>query len=444
MTVFADDYSQYVGSIDLRDDDEASVFCGGDLHMWENAESEGMMVVCGSLYNAYWSVAAKVMWGCLGEPDVRTPALLVGGNVVVADDQIAHVTSSAQIGGSIDGRLIVGTTDNAGEWAPNGLDGVHNEYRSYIYAYRRRENEHAWDYYSAELEQLQKQCTVTSGMGRAAALRCTNAQGVYRDYGTYLDDTVRPLSTRCRERTPTGTLSCGVSTLTRQSIYGEPLATGRCVTGNASGFSMVLEATGDGRSAIQVFNTSFDELDRMMASLGRCQFELDVRNCPDDSLIIFNVAGSGDRTWRYGFNAYLNGQDVSARPNYCMHDSRAFIRLCSRVLWNFYEITGKLTIDRGHVTLLSKGPAPYDTDDMVLDLDLGSDVYGAGVSAGNIMPGSIVVPYGSAYVKGSTNGHLLVAGDLVSQWWEHHNVTWLGLTRGSAALEKKATHPDWA
>ena len=76
---------------------------------------------------------------------------------------------------------------------------------------------------------------------------------------------------------------------------------------------------------------------------------------------------------------------------------------------------------------------------------VGNDVYNNAVGGANMMPGTILVPYGSMHIIGSTNGHVLIGGDLTASWWEHHNVVWLGLATGKVNLVKSVAkgEQDW-
>ena len=420
-----------LGGVDLSLDDEASLYVGGNLTMQANGESEGICVVRGNFSGALQHVAGKVEWGLYGEPQVGTPSLLVGGNI--SCNGPVYCGTSAQIGGAVTGgSLHVATWEN--QMAYGGYTA-----RAYVYGWRFNEATAAYECYDAGLEAAQRGCAVRTGMGRAAALTCVNALGRTINYDAYLDEKVRPMSAMLRDSANTGTASLEPLDLIGQTYYEPSMYAGRDVSTLDSTADARLVLTGDGSSSTQVFSFSLDWLSGELSRLGRSQIDLDVRDCPADSLVVINVSGRGSRTWRYGWNAYVDGANVTARPNMVPSRCGAFIQLCSRVLWNFHELDGTLTIDRGH------GIVTHEAVHNWASVGVGNDVYNNAVGGANMMPGTILVPYGSMHIIGSTNGHVLIGGDLTAAWWEHHNVVWLGLATGKANLVKSVaeSEQDW-
>lgn len=414
------DYELSFGDFDLRVNDLASIYVGGNMEMLSgSSESEGVLVVRGDYHlgitHGINSSGGRVMWGLRCHPDVDTPSLLVGGNVTT-DGGITAAGTGARIGGNAEGGCVFVSTSS--------------------------EQQLRWGtVYDAYLYDGQDRCYVQTNMGRASALTCTTGQGRTYRYETFLDDVMRPMSAKYKGMASTGTFTSRVYATDRQPVYGWLYDDTDAYLDMISMRSMVLEATGDGTSSPQVFNTSFDELDRMMSACGAKQFELDVRNCPDDALIVINVRGSGSHNWTYGFNTWHDGVNIGSRPNYDTDHTDAFATMCARVLWNFPDAS-YIKFDDGYGILTQK--ASDITGSQCTDVSVGDEVHDAAWAArGNMMPGSILIPYGSTYVKGSTNGSIYVAGDLSADWWEHHAVTWIGYHIGKCALTKESEHDDW-
>lgn len=415
--------------VDLRLDDLASLYVGGNLNMVANGESEGVCVVRGDFNGALQHVAGRVEWGLGGEPQPGTPSLLVGGNIA-CNGQV-YCGTSAQIGGSVtSGNLAVATWENQ-----QALGGYTS--RAYVYGWGISEATLQYAQTDPAATDAQRRCSVRTGMGRSSALRCTTAAGQYFDYETYLDTDLRPLSERLAAKASTGSILVTPMSLRDNTYYEPSMVAGRRTSTLDSDWDARLTLTGDGVSDMQVFDLDLDWLDGQLSACGRSQIDVDVCNCPEGSLVVVNVSGHGDRTWRYGWNVYVNGSDVTGRPNMLFSRYAPFRAICSRMIWNFYQLDGTLSVDRAH------GIATYEAVQNWASVGVGNDVYNNAVGGANVWPGSILLPYGSAVVHGSTNGHLLVGGDLTAAWWEHHNVIWLGLATGNGQIEKKAQRSDW-
>ena len=410
-------------TVDLTIDNEASLFCGGNMTVTACVESEGVMVCLGDVTYDLWDDAriarqlcAKVAWGMGSVPTPAVDHLVVGGSFYHKCPPDVGVTGNARIGGGVvrdagAGDLVSINEGQVRSWTDEGISAGGMRADAWLYYCPLGPGEDTYgNEWSDNLaldggtrrryQDAQNACSVRSGLGRAEALRATaGADGGQVDYSTYLDDKLRPMSETLLGLPTTGTASYSKV----GPIVGHRYWNDYTVDSDVDAW---LTLTGDGESLMQVFELDAGELNRQLSALGCAQWSLDLVDVPEDASVVVNVRGEvGD--WHPGWLNRWNGKacDTWINDAPTSEGFKAYVRIASAVLWNFADATS-LSIVGADGTTSNSGYATNNT--------------------GVLMPGSILVPNGDVTIVADTNGHVLCGGDMRLEIWEHHNVPWRG------------------
>lgn len=411
-------------TVDLTIDNDASLFCGGNMTVKNCVESEGVIVCVGDLTYDLWDdtrvarqLCAKVAWGMGSVPTPYVDHLVVGGSFYHQSVPDVGITGNARIGGGVvrdfgAGELVSINETQVQSWTDEGINDVYNmNAASWLYYYKLPDDVEHDDRYGADnlvlnretrrrYQDVQNTCSIQSGLGRTSALAATVSDaGDKLDYSTYLDDKLRPMSETLLNLPTTGTASYSKV----GSIVGHRYWNDYTVDSDVDAW---LTLTGDGESLMQVFEVDADELNRQLAALGCVQWSLDLVNVPEDASVVVNVRGEvGD--WHPGWLNRWNGKkcDTWINDDPSSEGFKAYVRIASAVLWNFVD-TSKITVCGATGTTSNNGWEENST--------------------GVLMPGTILVPNGNVILVGDTNGHVLCSGDMHLEIWEHHNVPWRG------------------
>lgn len=410
--------------VNLSIDNEASLFCGGNMTVTNCVESEGVTVCVGDLTYDLWDgtrvarqLCAKVAWGMGIPPTPYVDHLVVGGSFYHKCVPDVGVTGNIRIGGSVVGDPGAGKLLNINEaqvqaWTDEGINDVYNmNAAAWLYYYELPDDVEHEDRYGAdniimdrqtrrEYQDAQNRCVISQHLGRDTALVATATDdGGKVDYGAFVEERLRPMSEVLSNLPVTGVASYSKV----GSIVGHRYWNEYTVDSDVDAW---LTLTGDGESLLQVFEVDAAELDRQLAALGCVQWSLDLVDVPEDASVVVNVRGEvGD--WHPGWLNRWDGKECDTWINDVPSSEgfKAYVRIASAMLWNFAD-TSKLTVCGASGTTSINSWAENNT--------------------GVLMPGTILVPNGDVTLVGDTNGHVLCSGDMRLEIWEHHNVPWRG------------------
>ncbi len=413
-------------TVDLTIDNEASLFCGGNMTVKSCVESEGVTVCLGDLTydlrngtRVARQLCAKVAWGMGSVPTPYVDHLVVGGSFYHKCPIDVGITGNARIGGSVvrdpgAGDLLNVSENQVQAWIDAGMNNGNMPAYAWLYYYYQSEDASDIWYGSRygfdnltldrsvrrQYQDVQNACRVQSNLGRAPALTATISDaGDKLDYSTYLDEKLRPMSETLLNLPVTGTVFYSKV----GSIVGHRYWNDYTVDSDVDAW---LRLAGDGKSLLQVFEVDAAELDRQLAALGCVQWSLELEDVPEDASVVVNVRGEvGD--WHPGWLNRWNGKKCDTWINDVPSSEgfKAYVRIASAMLWNFAD-TSQLTVCGASGTSSNNGWEESNT--------------------GVLMPGTILVPNGNVTLVGDTNGHVLCSGDMQLDIWEHHNVPWRG------------------
>lgn len=417
--------------VDISFDEEASLFCGGNMSVVGCIESEGIAVCLGDFLYDYTpeimvvrQFSARVAWGLYSVVRPDADALVVGGNYTFTGHNVLCHTGNVRIGGNMNrpnnGEVAIITEANYDRWTAAGLNDVTMPMECWLYKHIPAEIPN-WEPYADEptrrrYQDLQNRATIQTNLGRATALKAKGGKTLKSiDYATYLDDVVRPASKRLFALDATGDVTYSkVGDFTMQYTNASQVRSTK---------DMWITLTGDGVSKLQVFHVDAADIIEALNRLSCVNVSVDMVDIPEDASVVVNVHGNYAQPWHGGFRTRWNG---TYRETYVNEGTgaagfKAYVKAASALMWNFPE-----------TSLLALDPAD------------GEIVNQPGVvTNGALFPGSFLVPYGSVRINGCTNGHVACSGDMRLEIWEHHNVPWRGSLVGFAGLEKMPKHSNW-
>ena len=419
--------------LDINLDEEASLFCGGNMRVNGCIESEGIAVCLGDFTYDYASArdimvvrqfSAKVAWGLYSVALPNADCLVVGGSYThMGRHPLCH-TGNVRIGGGINrpngGEVAIVTEDNCSRWTAAGYSDPDMPTECWLYSYVPADVPN-WEPYAdaatrRRYQDLQNQATIQSNLGRAQALRARGGKTLRAiDYATYLEDRIQPLSDALYGLDATGDV-----TFSAVGDFTKPYVNAASVRSTKD---MWITLEGDGSSPMQVFHVDAAEIMGALDRLGCSNVSVDMRNVPEDASVVVNVHGDYDQGWRGGLRTRWNGSFCETYVNEGSGTAgfKSFVKAACAVLWNFHDTT-RLSFEAADAEVIGQ-------PDSVVN--------------GALFPGSIFVPYGSAGIYACTNGHVACAGDMELYIWEHHNVPWRGLISGFAEAQKKPMRSSW-
>lgn len=357
------------------------------------------------------SIAGKALWGMGFQPPANATMLAVGGSIQkTASGRIIWVGGNTRIGGrDVGNQMKITTRDNLLK-----VNAKTDMLNGYPYA-------------------DQKSASIRQNLGRVNALKVdTDGDGTLdMDYNNYVSKTLIPLSDKLHTLQTTGTIALGTApavpnygwSVSDANKYLDPNDPRPSPYIKVSlPVEWVLKFTGDGQNHRQVFNLNLDAIERKIYDSDEVVnggFSLSFNNIPDGQAIIINVSKRNNIVdWDPGWRIWVNGRDYSTAINKRDASLSRYRSIASRIMWNFPNTTN-LTLRNGSISAYAdwgihkKNAWYYDTS-------------ANQTNSGVLFPGSILLPRGSMYDYGDTNGRLLIGKDLTLDIWEHHNAPWIG------------------
>lgn len=283
--------------------------------------------------------------------------------------------------------------------------------------------------------------------------------GVRRDYSTFYTNNVLGLSTHLAglqnsdgahvAEGTVGTAESSTQTSTTGATYSNGYYTrhhynfgdnqiqyGFKFGASGSNAEKLITFTGDGTSAMQVFNIDATQL----SSDGYRGVDFNFTNIPGNASVVVNVSGGNvdfHTGWRFWWNDLEIGDGYSKAAT--AEQKTAYSTAAQKIMWNFKDAT-QVTI-RGGVATEGAGDGKETHDDPAA-----------------AMLGSILVPHGNFEDHVTTNGRVYVGGDfsmynptaipyvnnndgweggtasVINMDQERHNLPWNGTFNSSCAV----------
>lgn len=274
--------------------------------------------------------------------------------------------------------------------------------------------------------------------------------GATKDYSTFYTDNVLGLSTHlaglqnsegvyvaegtvgtAESSTQTSTTGAGYSSdgyYTRHHYnFGDnQIQYGFKFEASGSNAEKLITFTGDGTSAMQVFNIDATQL----SSNGYRGVDFNFTNIPDNASVVVNVSGGNvdfHTGWRFWWNGLEIGDGYSKAATAAQKN--AYPTAAQKIMWNFKDAT-QVTI-RGGVATEGAGDGKKTDDDPAA-----------------AMLGSILVPRGNFEDHVTTNGRVYVGGDFsmynpTAIPYVNNNGGWEGRTASVINMDQERHNLPW-
>lgn len=274
--------------------------------------------------------------------------------------------------------------------------------------------------------------------------------GATKDYSTFYTDNVLGLSTHlaglqnsegvyvaegtvgtAESSTQTSTTGAGYSSdgyYTRHHYnFGDnQIQYGFKFEASGSNAEKLITFTGDGTSAMQVFNIDATQL----SSNGYRGVDFNFTNIPDNASVVVNVSGGNvdfHTGWRFWWNGLEIGDGYSKAATAAQKN--AYSTAAQKIMWNFKDAT-QVTI-RGGVATEGAGDGKKTDDDPAA-----------------AMLGSILVPRGNFEDHVTTNGRVYVGGDFsmynpTAIPYVNNNDGWEGRTASVINMDQERHNLPW-
>ena len=274
--------------------------------------------------------------------------------------------------------------------------------------------------------------------------------GATKDYSTFYTDNVLGLSTHlaglqnsggvyvaegtvgmAESSTQTSTTGADYSSdgyYTRQHYnFGDnQIQYGFKFEASGSNAEKLITFTGDGTSAMQVFNIDATQL----SSNGYRGVDFNFTNIPDNASVVVNVSG-GNVDFHTGWRFWWNGLEIGDGYSKAATAARknAYPTAAQKIMWNFKDAT-QVTI-RGGVATEGVGDGKETNDDPAA-----------------AMLGSILVPRGNFEDHVTTNGRVYVGGDFsmynpTAIPYVNYNDGWEGRTASVINMDQERHNLPW-
>lgn len=274
--------------------------------------------------------------------------------------------------------------------------------------------------------------------------------GATKDYSTFYTDNVLGLSTHlaglqnsegvyvaegtvgmAESSTQTSTTGAGYSSdgyYTRHHYnFGDnQIQYGFKFEASGSNAEKLITFTGDGTSAMQVFNIDATQL----SSNGYRGVDFNFTNIPDNASVVVNVSG-GNVDFHTGWRFWWNGLEIGDGYSKAATAARknAYPTAAQKIMWNFKDAT-QVTI-RGGVATEGVGDGKETNDDPAA-----------------AMLGSILVPRGNFEDHVTTNGRVYVGGDFsmynpTAIPYVNNNDGWEGRTASVINMDQERHNFPW-
>lgn len=455
-----------------REDTGVATYVGRDLYVGKHAnnntnisndndvygsyavEAEGLTVVNGKLVmrplkdswkapdatGTYYSAGFR--WGTVGfgsqfRPGNGKTVLAIGG----ANFGISSLFSGGRQGnvGAYGKGGFVGQSYT--KWDKNkGYQPVAESAQGYEYKASIAGNETKWSTNTSRssIVAAQGDWKKNDDVTFNAANPLTNVNGTdYSAYGTYIQE---KLSTPLSKIQATGNVATGVASegsITRYKynytekkdpvLYGFTYNnTSTIVDGNnVENNEKLITFTGDGVSAMQVFNIKGTDL----SSAGYRGVDFKFANIPDKASVVINVDGSNidfHTGWRFWWGGAEIGGGFSQKETDEVRE--LYSSAAQKIMWNFKDATN-VTI-RGGVANEGTADNKLTTDDPAA-----------------AMLGSILVPNGSFESHVSTNGRVYVGQDFMmynpTKAYTGSGAGWEGDTASVLNMDQERHNLPW-
>lgn len=274
--------------------------------------------------------------------------------------------------------------------------------------------------------------------------------GATKDYSTFYTDNVLGLSTHlaglqnsegvyvaegtvgmAESSTQTSTTGAGYSSdgyYTRHHYnFGDnQIQYGFKFEASGSNAEKLITFTGDGTSAMQVFNIDATQL----SSNGYRGVDFNFTNIPDNASVVVNVSG-GNVDFHTGWRFWWNGLEIGDGYSKAATAARknAYPTAAQKIMWNFKDAT-QVTI-RGGVATEGVGDGKETNDDPAA-----------------AMLGSILAPRGNFEDHVTTNGRVYVGGDFsmynpTAIPYVNNNDGWEGRTASVINMDQERHNLPW-
>lgn len=195
---------------------------------------------------------------------------------------------------------------------------------------------------------------------------------------------------------------------------------------SGSNAEKLITFTGDGTSAMQVFNIDATQL----SSDGYRGVDFNFTNIPDNASVVVNVSGGNvdfHTGWRFWWNGLEIGDGYSKAATAAQKN--AYSTAAQKIMWNFKDAT-QVTI-RGGVATEGAGDGKKTDDDPAA-----------------AMLGSILVPRGNFEDHVTTNGRVYVGGDFsmynpTAIPYVNNNDGWEGRTASVINMDQERHNLPW-
>ena len=255
----------------------------------------------------------------------------------------------------------------------------------------------------------------------------THLAGLQNSEGVYVaEGTVGTAESSTQTSTTGATYSNGYYTRHHYNFDDNQIQYGFKFEASGSNAEKLITFTGDGTSAMQVFNIDATQL----SSNGYRGVDFNFTNIPDNASVVVNVSGGNvdfHTGWRFWWNGLEIGDGYSKAATAAQKN--AYSTAAQKIMWNFKDAT-QVTI-RGGVATEGAGDGKKTDDDPAA-----------------AMLGSILVPRGNFEDHVTTNGRVYVGGDFsmynpTAIPYVNNNDGWEGRTASVINMDQERHNLPW-
>lgn len=255
----------------------------------------------------------------------------------------------------------------------------------------------------------------------------THLAGLQNSDGAHVaEGTVGTAESSTQTSTTGATYSNGYYTRHHYNFGDNQIQYGFKFGASGSNAEKLITFTGDGTSAMQVFNIDATQL----SSDGYRGVDFNFTNIPDNASVVVNVSGGNvdfHTGWRFWWNGLEIGDGYSKAATAAQKN--AYSTAAQKIMWNFKDAT-QVTI-RGGVATEGAGDGKKTDDDPAA-----------------AMLGSILVPRGNFEDHVTTNGRVYVGGDFsmynpTAIPYVNNNDGWEGRTASVINMDQERHNLPW-
>lgn len=255
----------------------------------------------------------------------------------------------------------------------------------------------------------------------------THLAGLQNSDGAHVaEGTVGTAESSTQTSTTGATYSNGYYTRHHYNFGDNQIQYGFKFGASGSNAEKLITFTGDGTSAMQVFNIDATQL----SSDGYRGVDFNFTNIPGNASVVVNVSGGNvdfHTGWRFWWNDLEIGDGYSKAAT--AEQKTAYSTAAQKIMWNFKDAT-QVTI-RGGVATEGAGDGKETHDDPAA-----------------AMLGSILVPHGNFEDHVTTNGRVYVGGDFsmynpTAILYVNNNDGWEGRTASVINMDQERHNLPW-